>query len=82
MMVLTFGMSMPFSMIVVETKTSSSALDEFGHDRLELHLVHLTMSDANACLGDELLECARDRIDRFDAVMHVVDLSAAIEVLP
>ena len=80
MIVLTLGMSIPFSMIVVETKTSISPSMNRCHHRLELGLGHLAVADRDARLGHELLERARDGVDRFDPVVDVVDLAAAIEL--
>ena len=70
---------MPFSMIVVATSTSISPSMKLRHDRLELGFVHLAVADRDARLGHELLERARDAVDRLDAVVEVVDLAAAVE---
>ena len=55
-------------------------IDEPRHDRLQFGLVHLTVADRYASLGHELLECSRHAVDRFDAVVKVVDLPSAIEL--
>ena len=53
-MVLTLGMSMPFSMIVVASSTSYSRVDERVHAPLQLALVHLPVADDHAQAGHEL----------------------------
>ena len=55
------------------------ALDERLHDRLELALAHLPVPDADARARDEFLERVLQRVDRFDAIVEVVDLTAAVE---
>ena len=56
------------------------AVDEARHDRLELVLAHLPVADRDARLRHQLLERARDAVDRLDAVVHVVHLAAAVEL--
>ena len=70
--VLTLGMSIPFSMIVVRRKRHF-AVDEARHHRLEFVLGHLPVADRDPGARDELLEGAGDAVDRLDAVVDVVD---------
>ena len=44
-------------------------------------LAHLAVADRDARLGHELLERARDAVDRLDPVVDVVDLAAAVELV-
>ena len=78
--VLTFGMSMPFSMIVVATSTSSSPSMNRCITGSSSDSLHLAVADADARARHQLLERVAHRVDRFDAVVKVVDLPAAIEL--
>ena len=80
MIVLAFGTSSPLSMIVVQTSTSSLPLKKFEHHPLELMLLQLAVADADLGLGHQLAQLIGDMVDALDAVMHEVDLAAAIQL--
>ena len=77
MIVFAFGMSRPFSTIVVASSTSNFPRDEIEHRALERVLVHLPVADDDARLGDEPLNQVADRKDRLDAVVDEIHLAAA-----
>ena len=81
MMVLAFGMSRPFSTIVVASRTSNLLRDEIEHRALERLLVHLPVPDDDARFRHEPLHQAADREDRLDAVVHEVHLAAARQLV-
>ena len=80
--VLAFGMSSPFSMIVVATQHVVLSRHEVDHHLLELVLAHLAVADHDSRLGHEALHEAGDRVDRLDAVVHQIDLAAALQLVP
>ena len=80
MIVFAFGMSRPFSTIVVASRTSNFLRDEVEHRALERVLVHLTVRDHDARFGHEALHEVADREDRLDAVVDEIDLAAAREL--
>ena len=80
MMVLTFGMSTPDSMIVVEMSTSKSWRTNAEHDLLEHLFVHLAVADAEARLRHELAQLVGEAVDVVDAVVDEVDLAAAVDL--
>ena len=82
MIVLAFGMSRPFSMIVVASSTSNLLRDEVEHRLLELVLPHLAVADDDPRLGHQPLHQTADREDRLDAVVDEVDLAAALQLVP
>ena len=80
MIVFAFGMSRPFSTIVVASSTSNLLRDEVEHRALERVLVHLPVADDDARFGHQPLHQIADREDRLDAVVDEVDLAAAREL--
>ncbi len=56
------------------------AVDEALHHRLELGFAHLTVADRDPRARHELLQRIPYGVDRFDAVVQIVDLSAAVEL--
>ena len=80
MIVFAFGMSSPFSTIVVASSTSNFRRDEVEHRPLERVLVHLPVADDDPRLGHQPLDQAADRENRLDAVVDEVDLAAALEL--
>ena len=80
MIVLAFGMSRPFSTIVVASRTSNLRADEVEHRPLERVLVHLPVADDDPRFRHEPLQQVADREDRLDAVVDEVDLAAAFEL--
>ena len=56
-----------------------AVLDEVAHHVFELMLVHLAVADADARLGNQRAQMARDITDVLDAVVHEEHLTAAIE---
>ena len=80
MIVFAFGMSRPFSTIVVASSTSNLRADEVEHRALERVLAHLPVADDDARFGHEPLQQVADREDRLDAVVNEVDLAAALEL--
>ena len=80
MIVFAFGMSRPFSTIVVASSTSNFLRDEVEHRPLERLLAHLAVADDDARLGHQPLNQIADREDRLDAVVDEVDLAAAREL--
>ena len=69
-------------MIVVHSRTSSFSLPEVEHRRPRRVLVHLSVADGDARLGDEALEPAALASDRLHAVVDEEDLPAARELAP
>lgn len=55
------------------------ALDESDHDRFEFFLIHLSVTDGDAGLGDEFFDFFGDVIDAVDAVEDEENLSASGE---
>ena len=82
MMVLAFGMSRPFSTMVVASRTSNLLRDEIEHRPLERLLVHLPVADDDARFRHQALNQCADREDRLDAVVDEVHLAAAAELAP
>ena len=64
-------------MIVVHTRTSAVAVPEPQHHLLELLLVHLSVADADARVGELLAQPCRPALDRLDAVVDPEHLAAA-----
>ena len=82
MMVFAFGMSRPFSTIVVASRTSNSPLDEAQHRSFELLLAHLSVTDDDPRFRHQPLQKIANREDRLDAVVDEVHLAAASELVP
>ena len=57
------------------------AVDEARHHGLQFSFAHLPVADRDAGFRDELLERASDPVNALDAVVKVVDLAAAIQLL-
>ena len=72
-------MSIPFSMIVVATRMSSFAFDEALHDRFDSDSLIWPCPTSMRAFGTSLLERVANGEDRFDPVVEVVDLAAAVE---
>ena len=70
-------MSMPDSMIVVQTSTSYSPSQKSSDDLLERALVHLPVGDRDARLGHQLAQLGRDLLDVLHPVVHEEDLTLA-----
>ena len=81
MIVLAFGMSRPFSTMVVASRTSNLRATKSSIARSSCVLVHLAVADDHARLGHEPLQQVADREDRLDAVVDEVDLPAARELV-
>ena len=56
MMVLAFGISMPLSIMVVETRMSALSVDELPHDPFKYLGLHLTMANHDAGFWHEGLD--------------------------
>ena len=80
MIVLAFGMSRPFSTMVVASRTSNLCADEVEHGPLERVLAHLPVPDDDPRLRHEPLQQVADREDRLDAVVDEVHLAAALQL--
>ena len=77
MIVLAFGMSMPFSTIVVDSSTSDLCAMKSSIAFSSDVLAHLSVADDDARLGHEPLHQVAHREDRLDAVVDEEDLAAA-----
>jgi hypothetical protein len=80
-MVLASGMSRPFSMMVVATRTSYSWCMKASMTRSSSAFAHLAVADDDARCGTSSLDLGGDFVDGFDAVVDEVDLAAALEFL-
>ena len=68
-------------MIVVQTSTSDSPSVKSQHHLLELVLVHLAVADQRSrASGTSVAQLSRDQLDVVDAVVHEVDLPAALQL--
>ena len=81
MIVLAFGMSRPFSTIVVASRTSNLRATKSSIARSSAVLVHLAVADDDARFGDQPLHQVADRENRLDAVVDEVHLAAALELV-
>ena len=73
-MVLTFEMSSPDSMMLVERRRSILVRDEIEHDPLQLFLVHLAVGHGDPHVRQDLLQMLVDDADVVDNIMDEEDL--------